>query len=86
VGIFNSVYVQCPHCSEYEEEQYKPGSMASWRFGVDTDIPLEYLRDFQNRDWTCWNCNKNFTTKVSIKLEIGDMIIEKAADSTDEYS
>lgn len=70
MGVFNSVYIPCPHCGEEQEEQYKPGYMQSWTLGRDLDIPLEYLEDFKDRSWHCDKCENSFYTDAVVEVVV----------------
>lgn len=54
MGVYDSVWVQCPQCGGRVEFQTKPGSMMSYTL---VDAPREALLDIANDKATCYQCN-----------------------------
>lgn len=78
MGTPSSVYFKCPHCEELQEEQFKPGRMASYYFPDDMKrIPIAYLQRFQKTTWTCTHCDKEFRTDVNIFVQVDNACIYK---------
>ncbi len=67
MGMFDSLYIMCPHCDEPTEEQSKAGHCLLSGYTPD-NCPEEVLRDIMGNQrayhtW-CENCNE------PIKLEL----------------
>lgn len=76
MGVFNSVFVDCPYCSEENEEQFKPGNMWSWKF-PNKKIPYKYLLALDGFEWECSRCHEKFITETNIQIIIGELSIKK---------
>lgn len=71
MGLFNSVYIECPFCGEKVEDQFKPGGMYSWDFPDQVDkIPIDLIRSINDNIYHCWNCNGEFQTVVDVIIKV----------------
>lgn len=59
MGLFDSVYVDCPHCGKPVEFQSKEGECYLNRYSLDT-APTEILRDVMNWPNHCEGCDSWF--------------------------
>lgn len=66
MGVFDTVYFQCPHCGEYEPKQYKPGNMERWKF--EEKLPGHIEDAIDGEEITCGLCKTLF--RVVFKKQI----------------
>jgi hypothetical protein len=59
MGLFDSVYVDCPHCGVKTELQSKAGECCLNRYTLDT-APVEVLVDLMNYEDDCDACGGSF--------------------------
>lgn len=55
MGLFNSIYVNCPKCDELVEFQTKSGSCILSSFHI-SDVPKEELKGIMGDEVMCDNC------------------------------
>lgn len=58
MGLFDSVYVNCPHCGEPVEFQSKADEDPYMRRFSLENAPSQILHDILNRPGHCMGCNK----------------------------
>ena len=59
MGVFDTYIIPCPYCNSLIEDQRKPGSMNTYRFGVNPETDLEFAGFY-----TCDVCKENFTIEA----------------------
>ena len=65
MGMFDSLYVKCPHCNKLIEFQSKSGSCGLWEFNL-RNLPSHVARGMNGQIIKCDKCGKNikFTCKL----------------------
>jgi transcription elongation factor Elf1 len=59
MGMFDRVYVNCPHCDAEIELQSKAGERQMNTYSAD-DVPMEIASSFVQSPEFCESCNKPF--------------------------
>ena len=70
MGMFDSVYVNCPKCNYQTEIQSKNGDCTLDKYNINNieEIPESILEDMANKVHTCDECNENFTIEIKYKI------------------
>lgn len=70
MGMFDSVYVNCPKCNYQTEIQSKNGDCTLDKYNINNieEIPESILEDILNREHSCKKCNGNFVIEVKYKV------------------
>lgn len=63
MGMYDVVWVPCPHCDERVEFQSKKGTCALIDYTLD-DAPNSILNDIAGRDKVCDKCGRLFSVVV----------------------
>ena len=67
MGMFDSVYVECPHCGEKVEFQSKAGDC--YLATIDQEeVPIEIANDIVGDTIYCERCDGRFTLHILTKL------------------
>lgn len=63
MGLYDSIYLKCPHCGEQEEVQSKAGKCDMEIFDKNS-VPVIIAAALQDDDWTCYHCKETFRIKT----------------------
>lgn len=67
MGMFDSVYVECPHCFGRNEHQSKSGECQLNEYTLD-DAPAILIEDIANEQNYCEHCSKTYIIRARISV------------------
>jgi len=73
MGMYDSVYVDCPNCGIELEFQSKTGECLLREYEI-SEVPTKIALELDGETITCYNCNK--TSKLKIKKKVKVMKIK----------
>lgn len=83
MGMFDTVSVNCPHCSGEIEIQTKDGPCVLANYTLnDLDIPIEVLRAVSNSPEECYHCHKHFI--IDTKINYNYTCVIRPCEEDDE--
>lgn len=59
MGVFDYIYLKCPHCGEQIEEQSKGGNSCQAQYTLE-NAPVDVIEYIINKEFFCNNCNTRF--------------------------
>ncbi len=85
MGVYNSVYFNCPKCNTLLEEQFKPGSMSAWKFPDDlAKMPVSMVQNLNHTEVDCYECKHVFKVVVDVEIKVSNPRFE-TVDRKSEY-
>lgn len=66
MGMFDSVYFNCPNCDNTIEEQSKAGECILMNYG-QSEVPVNIANDIIGTAVYCDKCNKSFKIVSNVK-------------------
>lgn len=76
MGMFDSVYFDCPNCETSIEHQSKAGRCFLDVYN-NNNVPCEIAVDIENEDVFCDNCQETFKIKADSPITRVKMILVK---------
>lgn len=69
MGLFDSLYFNCPKCGQRLEEQTKNGPCVLDSFDIEQDILPDWLMlDLDKTIGTCYTCNSPYMIDFGVQL------------------
>lgn len=65
MGMFDSVWIKCPHCDKRVEEQTKDGECLCSNYDLE-DAPPVLKTAVSGYPIECYECGENFTVKAQV--------------------